>query len=155
MRYFNPVGCGYGIGRDYKPVTALVPIILQVAQGKRDNIEIFGIDYKTKDGTPVRDFVHVLDLAKAHILALQYQKEKQTNIILNVATGKGQSVKEVIKIVEEVTGKDIPTIESPRREGDIGISMASAERLEKEFGWKPTKSIREMIVSDWEWLNKK
>jgi len=150
LRYFNAAGAGENMGQDYQPVSALIPILMETALGKRKEFGILGTDYNTADGTAIRDFVHVLDLAKAHILALNYLR-KGESLKVNVGNGKGYSVQEIVDIAREITGTDIKVVESPRREGDIEKSLASVERIEKEFGWKPQLGIKEIIESAWKW----
>lgn len=148
LRYFNAAGAEEDHGEDHNPETHLIPIILQVALGKKKEIEIYGTDYPTKDGTCIRDYIHVSDLAKAHILALS------KNGIYNLGSEKGHSVKEVIDAVEEVTGKEIPTRESDRRQGDPVTLIASSEKIKKELGWKAEYNLKDIIKSAWIWHKK-
>jgi UDP-glucose 4-epimerase len=150
LRYFNAAGAAGDIGEDHSPETHLIPLILQVAQGKREKIFIFGTDYDTEDGSCVRDYVHVLDLAKAHVLALE-GLFKGVNGKYNVGSEKGYSVKEVIDAAREVTGHPIPAEEAGRREGDPASLVASSEKFYKDFGWKPELGLKEIIKSAWEW----
>jgi len=149
LRYFNAAGAGFGLGEDHTPETHLIPLILKTALGQREKIEIYGIDYETEDGTCVRDYIHVLDLAEAHALALENISNESK--VFNVGTGKGHSVKEVIAISEEVTGRKINVVESARREGDPKILVASSEKIKNEFGWIPKFGMRDIIKSAWEW----
>jgi UDP-glucose 4-epimerase len=149
LRYFNAAGAGYNIGEKHNPETHLIPLILQVATGERNNIKIFGTDYPTPDGTCIRDYIHVLDLAKAHIKAL-HLLDRNIKGKFNVGTGKGNSVKEIINICREVTQHPIPAEECPRREGDPPELVADSNKF-KEFDWQPEHSIRDIIQSAWDW----
>ena len=149
LRYFNAAGAGYNIGEKHNPETHLIPLILQVANGERNNIKIFGTDYPTPDGTCIRDYIHVLDLAKAHIKAL-HLLDRNTTGKFNVGTGQGNSVKEIIQICREVTEKEIPAEECPRRAGDPPELVADSTKF-KQFDWQPQHSIRDIIQSAWDW----
>ncbi|KON90107.1 UDP-glucose 4-epimerase [Sporosarcina globispora] len=154
LRYFNVAGAhpNFDIGEDHHPETHLVPIILQVAQGKRECISIFGDDYPTKDGTCIRDYVHVVDLVRAHILALDFLDKGNPSAIFNLGNGSGFSVKEMIKAAREVTGHEIPAIVAPRRKGDPAQLVASSEKAKAELGWEPSyTSMNEIIATAWEW----
>jgi len=154
LRYFNAAGAhkSGSIGEDHSPETHLIPIILQVALGKRDAISIFGDDYNTPDGTCIRDYIHVTDLATAHILALEKLNKTNESGIYNLGNGKGFSVKEVINIAREVTGKEIKEVVAPRRAGDPAILIASSEKAQKELGWEPQYGdLRTIVSSAWEW----
>lgn len=153
LRYFNAAGAGYNIGEKHNPETHLIPIILETALGKRDHIKLFGTDYPTQDGTCVRDYIHVLDLASAHVQALK-QLEKGKSGIYNLGTGKGHSVKEIIDLCKKVTGKDIKVIQEKRREGDPPILVASSLKAQKELDWQPKYDINDIIKSAWEWHKK-
>lgn len=139
LRYFNAAGADISgeIGEDHSPETHLIPIILDVAAGNREKIQIFGDDYPTKDGTCIRDYIHVTDLANAHILAIEKLKEGMNSASYNLGNGKGYSVKEVVDTVEKVTGKKLNKQLAPRREGDPAVLIASSEKACKELGWKP------------------
>jgi UDP-glucose 4-epimerase len=156
LRYFNASGAAADgtIGEDHDPETHLIPIILQVALGQREYVEIFGTDYPTPDGTCVRDYIHVDDLASAHLLAL----EKLTpgmQLKLNLGTGRGASVKEVIDLCRDVTGKQIATRTAPRREGDPPELVADPSAAKRELGWQAKHmSMREIIESAWSWHSK-
>jgi UDP-glucose 4-epimerase len=153
LRYFNAAGAAFGLGEDHNPESHLIPLVLQVALGKREDIKVFGTDYETRDGSCVRDYVHVLDLAKAHVLALEgLEKGKEGKY--NIGSERGYSVKEVIEVAREVTGKDIKAVESERRKGDPAILVASSEKFFQEFGWKPEIELKEIISSAWEWHSK-
>ncbi len=156
LRYFNASGAHKSgiIGEDHNPETHLIPLIIQAALGKRDDIKIFGNDYNTPDGTCVRDYIHVTDLADAHLLALEKLRKDNTSSIYNLGNGQGFSVKEVINVAREVTGKPIKEILSPRRPGDPAILIASSEKIKKELNWIPKYSDLSAIVeSAWNWHN--
>lgn len=152
LRYFNAAGAGYGIGENHEPETHLIPLALKTALGQQDEIKIFGDDYDTPDGTCVRDYVHVLDLAEAHILALDAVEKKSEKY--NLGTGKGNSVLEVIETAEKVVGKRIPKKFCERREGDPAVLVASHDKIRKELGWEPKRNLKETIRSAWEWHTK-
>ncbi|MCM3124195.1 MULTISPECIES: UDP-glucose 4-epimerase GalE [unclassified Mesobacillus] len=157
LRYFNVAGADLDrkLGEDHQPETHLIPIILQVALGKREKIMIFGDDYDTPDGTCIRDYIHVTDLADAHILAIKRLREDESSSIYNLGNGNGFSVREVIEISRQVTGKAIPAEVAPRREGDPGRLVASSEKAARELGWEPKYSALEtMIESAWKWFQK-
>ncbi|MBT2678795.1 UDP-glucose 4-epimerase GalE [Bacillus sp. ISL-35] len=157
LRYFNVAGADLDckLGEDHQPETHLIPIILQVAQGKREKIMIFGDNYDTSDGTCIRDYIHVTDLANAHILAIQRLREGESSTVYNLGNGNGFSVKEVIEVSRKVTGKAIPAEVAPRREGDPGRLVASSEKAARELGWEPKYSALEtMIESAWKWFQK-
>jgi UDP-glucose 4-epimerase len=150
LRYFNACGASEKHGEDHKPESHLIPIVLETAFEKRESVKIYGDDYKTKDGTCVRDYIHVLDLASAHILALEYDK----NGVFNLGNSKGFSVKEVIDVVREVTGKEIKAEVVGRRKGDSAVLVASSELIKKQLGWEPKHGLKEIISSAWEWKKK-
>jgi len=151
LRYFNVAGAIEGYGEAHEPESHLIPLVLDVALGRRENIKIFGMDYATRDGTCVRDYVHVADLADAHLLALQ-SLETQTRAIYNIGSGGGYSVRQVIESVKRVTGKPIPVIEEPRRAGDPGVLVASSAKIMNELGWKPKFDTLDAIIeSAWAW----
>ncbi|HEU4914178.1 MAG TPA: UDP-glucose 4-epimerase GalE [Candidatus Saccharimonadales bacterium] len=155
LRFFNVAGAYRGKGELHPVETHIIPIALQVAKGERAIFSIFGDDYPTKDGTCVRDYIHVVDLANAAILAL----EKLTagkHAIYNLGNGDGFSNREVIAAVEKVTGKEMPTEVSPRREGDPAVLIASSQKAHKELGWTPSKpALDEMVADAWEFINQK
>lgn len=154
LRYFNAAGAHVSgkIGEDHTPETHLIPIILQVALGKRDKIMIFGDDYDTEDGTCIRDYIHVTDLASAHILALDRLKAGGDSRTYNLGNGKGFSVKEVVDIARVVTGFNIKTEIAPRRAGDPAILIASSDKARSELGWKPKyNSLETIIETAWNW----
>jgi len=150
LRYFNAAGATPQRGEDHRPESHLIPRVLQVALGQRDHLEIYGADYPTDDGTCIRDYIHVLDLAQAHILALEALEERSR--IYNLGNGHGYSVKEVIETARQVTGHPIPTVERSRRPGDAPIKVASAEKIERELGWQPRyPDLESIIESAWRW----
>ncbi len=153
LRYFNAAGAGYNIGEKHNPETHLIPIILEAASGKRDHIKLFGTDYPTQDGTCIRDYIHVLDLASAHVKALK-QLEKGKSGVYNLGTGRGHSVKEIIDICKKISGKNIKVINEKRREGDPPILVASSLKAQKELNWKPKYNINDIISNAWEWHKK-
>ena len=137
LRYFNVAGAIEGYGEAHEPESHLIPLILDVALGRRANIKIFGRDYPTKDGTCVRDYIHVRDLAEAHLLALGALSEAKSRLIYNIGNGQGFTVLEVIESVRRVTGRPIAVEECPRRPGDPAVLVASSEKIKAELGWKP------------------
>ncbi|MGO9272612.1 MAG: UDP-glucose 4-epimerase GalE [Terriglobia bacterium] len=151
LRYFNAAGADGERGEDHRPETHLIPLTLKVALGQRDHIAIFGTDYATPDGTCVRDYIHVSDLAAAHLLALD-ALEQRDRLIYNLGNGRGFSVREAIQVAREVTGHPIPAVESPRRAGDPAVLVASSEKIQRELGWKPQHAeLRSIVSSAWEW----
>jgi UDP-glucose 4-epimerase len=151
LRYFNAAGAWDGHGEHHEPESHLLPIVLQVALGKRESVSIFGTDYATLDGSCVRDYIHIYDLAMAHALVLEGLKQ-QESLAYNLGNGHGFSVRQVIETARKVTKHPIPAIESPRRPGDPPVLVASSERISKELGWKPKYATLESIVqSAWEW----
>lgn len=154
LRYFNACGADDSgkIGEDHSPESHLIPIILQVPLGKRDYVEIYGNDYNTPDGTCIRDYIHVDDLADAHYKALEYLRTGADSEIFNLGSGEGYSVNEVISAAREVTGEKIPARISPRREGDPSVLVASSKKASKILGWKPKKDDIRIILEDaWRW----
>lgn len=150
LRYFNVAGAYNGIGENHLTETHLIPIVLQVAMGYRDKILIYGDDWPTKDGTCVRDYIHVRDLADAHILALE-ANTVGTHHIFNLGSGDGYSVREVIEVCRDVTGHPIPSEVAPRRAGDPATLIASSGTIRRELGWDPTRTQLRTIVRDaWE-----
>src|SRR6516225_340376 len=147
LRYFNAAGASPdgSIGEDHDPETHLIPLVIYAAMGKRPCIEIFGTDYPTPDGTCIRDYIHVDDLAEAHLLALE-RLEPGKELKYNLGIGKGYSVREVIRAVEQVTGKAVPVKEGPRRPGDPPVLVASSEKIQRELGWKPQYTDLRRIV---------
>ena len=151
LRYFNAAGAAGDQGEDHDPESHLIPLTLQVALGQRDHISIYGTDYPTPDGSCVRDYVHVSDLASAHLLVLDALRDKE-KLIYNLGNGRGFSVREVIETVRRVTKHPIPAKEAPRRAGDPGVLVASSEKIKRELDWRPQFTDLEGIVrSAWEW----
>ncbi len=152
LRYFNAAGASETYGEDHRPESHLIPITLQVAQGKRDFIGIFGDDYDTRDGTCVRDYVHVRDLAQAHILALESLEAGEARRY-NLGNGQGFSVREVVDVCREVSGREIPEEVQPRRPGDPAALVADSSLIKRELGWQPEhESLKEMVASAWAWF---
>lgn len=154
LRYFNASGADPSglIGEDHTPEHHLIPLIIQVALGQRPQVKIFGTDWPTSDGTCVRDYVHVSDLAQAHLRGLDALRQGKETTAYNLGSGSGYSVMEVVKMVEEVTGKPIAAVPSDRRPGDPAVLVASSEKISKELGWKPNYPELETIVrSAWNW----
>ena len=154
LRYFNACGADESgtIGEAHNPESHLIPLILQVPNGKRESISIFGNDYNTPDGTCIRDYIHVTDLAQAHILAVKYLENGGESDIFNLGNGIGYSVREVIDTARKVTGHSIPEVEVPRRAGDPAMLVASSEKAKRILGWKPEHdSLEEIIASAWSW----
>jgi len=151
LRYFNACGAAEELGEDHDPETHLIPLTLQVALGRRARVEIYGTDYATPDGTCVRDFIHVSDLASAHLLALD-ALEQHGRLVYNLGNGQGFSVRQVIAAARRVTGHAIPAVESARRPGDPAILIASSEKIRRELGWQPKyPELETIIASAWEW----
>jgi UDP-glucose 4-epimerase len=151
LRYFNAAGGTEDRGEEHEPESHLIPLILQVALGQRDHIEIYGTDYPTHDGTCVRDYIHVLDLADAHILVLEALRERD-QLIYNLGNGHGFSVREVVETARGVTRHAIPVVESPRREGDPATLVASSDKIRRELGWQPRHAgLEDIIQSAWKW----
>lgn len=151
LRYFNAAGCTAIKGEDHDPETHLIPLVIEVALGQRKNIKIFGDDYPTPDGTCVRDYIHVEDLASAHILALEALREKEV-LHYNLGNGNGFSVKEVVETVREVTGREILAEITPRRPGDPAILIADSTGIRRDLGWKPKyPDLKSIVQSAWNW----
>jgi len=151
LRYFNAAGAAPGRGEAHRSESHLIPIILQVPLGQRDALTIFGADYPTPDGTCVRDFIHVDDLATAHLLALHGLEAHET-LICNLGSGTGFSVRQIVEIARKVTGHAIPVIERPRRAGDPAVLVASSEKARSLLGWSPQYSdVESIIASAWQW----
>lgn len=150
LRYFNAAGASAERGEDHSPEYHLIPLVLQVALGQREKFKIFGDDYPTRDGSCVRDFVHVLDLAQAHILALRALD--QGSRTYNLGNGQGFTVKEVIQTASEITGQSIPAEVVARRPGDPAVLIASSDKIRRELGWQPQYSqLRDIVQSAWNW----
>jgi UDP-glucose 4-epimerase len=151
LRYFNAAGASARFGEDHRVETHLIPNVLKVALGQKPRVEVYGTDYETPDGTCVRDYIHILDLAKAHILALDSPKSE----FYNLGTGGGSSVREVIDAARKVTGKKIEVIERPRRPGDPPRLIAASEKIKRELGWEPRfQSLEAILESAWKWHQK-
>jgi UDP-glucose 4-epimerase len=156
LRYFNVAGAIEGYGEAHEPESHLIPLILDVALGRRTNINIFGKDYPTKDGTCIRDYIHVRDLAEAHLLALGALSDARSRLIYNIGNGHGFTVLEVIDSVRRVTGKPIAVEECARRPGDPAVLVASSEKIKAELGWKPRfAELDQIIASAWQWHQKR
>ena len=154
LRYFNVAGAHESgeIGEDHNPETHLIPLILQVPLGKREFISIFGDDYDTHDGTCIRDYIHVIDLADAHILAVEKLRSGSDSNIYNLGSGNGFTVKEMVEAAREVTGHEIPAKICERRAGDPAKLVAASNKAREELGWKPKhEDIKDMIASAWKW----
>jgi UDP-glucose 4-epimerase len=154
LRYFNAAGASERCGEVHNPETHLIPIVLQVAMGKRPHVEIYGDDYPTRDHTCVRDYIHVIDLARAHILSLGVL-DKGSRIYNLGCGGDGYTVLEVIKTARDVTGQEIPVKVGPRRPGDPAVLIASSDRIRRELNWEPTmQDLRVIIESAWRWIQR-
>lgn len=151
LRYFNVAGAIEGRGEAHEPESHIIPLILDVALGRRESIKIFGTDYPTKDGSCVRDYIHVHDLARAHLLAFEALKD-HNRLIYNIGNGVGFTVREVVESARRVTGHAIPVIEEPRRPGDPAVLIASSEKIGRELGWKPEYDKLDAIIETaWKW----
>ena len=149
LRYFNAAGASETNGEDHSPETHLIPIAVEAALGRRAGLDVYGADYPTPDGTAVRDYIHVLDLAEAHAAALE--RLDQGSLVCNLGNERGYSVREVLNLVKRVTGRDFPVREGPRREGDAPVTVASAGRARELLGWTPSRSLEQMVESAWRW----
>ncbi|HEY9716996.1 MAG TPA: UDP-glucose 4-epimerase GalE [Trichormus sp.] len=155
LRYFNAAGASGDLGEDHEPETHLIPLVLQAARGKRKSITVFGEDYDTPDGTCIRDYIHVKDLATAHISAVEYLASQHKSDVFNLGNGTGASVKQVIAAARTVTGTPIPTQFGPRRVGDPKELVASNEKILRVLGWRPAHASLETIIADaWQWHQK-
>jgi len=157
LRYFNAAGNSPERGEDHSPETHLIPILLEVALGRRPHAAIYGTDYPTPDGTCVRDYIHVLDLASAHLLALDAldRPDCPMRLIYNLGNGQGFSVREVVETVRRVTGHPLPVVESPRRPGDPPLLVAGSQKIRSDLGWEPRfPTLEEIVTSAWEWRRK-
>jgi UDP-glucose 4-epimerase len=153
LRYFNAAGGLPDRGEAHQPESHLIPLVLKVALGQRPKILIYGSDYPTPDGSCIRDYIHVSDLASAHTLALEALND-HSRLVYNLGNGAGYSVKEVIETARKVTGHPIPAVDAPRRPGDSARLVASSERIRSELGWKPQiPDLEKIIASAWEWHN--
>lgn len=155
LRYFNAAGASERFGEDHTPETHLIPLVLQVAAGRRPEVAVFGSDYPTRDGTCVRDYIHVEDLAQAHILALEELVRTDTSTRYNLGNGEGYTVLEVLDAAERVTGRPIPRRMEARRAGDPAVLVASSEKIRGRLGWTPRyPRIDQIIDSAWRWMQK-
>ena len=151
LRYFNAAGATQNFGEDHRQETHLIPNVLKVALGQNPNVEIYGTNYETPDGTCIRDYIHIVDLARAHILALG----ATNSALYNLGTGGGSSVREVIAACGKITGRSVATIEKPRRPGDPPRLIASSEKIKNELGWQPRfQSVEAIVESAWKWHEK-
>lgn len=153
LRYFNAAGSDTetGIGEDHDPESHLIPLVMKTALGQRDHIGIFGEDYPTPDGTCVRDYIHVNDLAEAHLLALEYLAGGGSSDVFNLGSGDGYSVKEIIETARRVTGREIKATVEPRRAGDPSVLIASNKKAAEVLGWKPVRGLEQIISDAWAW----
>jgi UDP-glucose 4-epimerase len=150
LRYFNAAGATVERGEDHSPETHLIPLVLQVALGQREQIQVYGSDYPTRDGTCVRDYIHVIDLAQAHILALRALDEGSRTY--NLGNGQGYTVREVIDTARRVTGHPIPAVDGPRRPGDPPELVAGSDKIRRELGWQPRfPDLYDIVQSAWNW----
>ena len=158
LRYFNVAGASGSLGEDHKPETHLIPLVLGAALGARENVKVFGTDYHTPDGTPVRDYIHVEDLGRAHLVALDAADEALRDgehRVYNLGNGAGFSVREVVEVARRITGRPIEAVEAPRRAGDPPILVASSALIQDELGWVPEKPSLEAMISDaWDWMQR-
>jgi UDP-glucose-4-epimerase GalE len=157
LRYFNAAGADPDgqIGESHDPETHLIPLVIQAVQGKRKQVDIFGTDYPTPDGTAIRDYIHVNDLADAHIRALRHLLDGKGNLALNLGTGTGQSVRQIIAAVERVTGRKVPVKETGRRAGDPPALVADARKANDVLGWKPQYAdVNTIVEHAWRWHSK-
>ena len=151
LRYFNAAGAAGSRGEAHEPESHLIPMLLQVALGQREHISIYGTDYGTPDGTCIRDYVHVLDLAAAHVIALEALADRG-QLVYNLGSGRGFSVRQVVEAARRVTGHAIPAIESPRRPGDPAVLVASSAKIQRQLGWKAKfEDLDQIIASAWDW----
>jgi len=155
LRYFNAAGADESgeIGELHRPETHLIPACLTAILGERKELEVFGDDYPTPDGTCIRDYIHVNDLAEAHVLALKHLETGKSSAAINLATGRGSSVKEVITAAEEVTGRKVPHRLVPRRAGDPASLVADPTRAQQVLGWKAQRSLNDMVQTAWNWMH--
>ena len=153
LRYFNAAGSDTeaGIGEDHNPESHLIPLVMKTALGQRDHIGIFGEDYPTPDGTCVRDYIHVKDLAEAHLLALEYLDRGGKSDVFNLGSGTGYSVREIIDTARRITGRPIPVKAEPRRSGDPSVLIASNKKAAEVLGWKPSRSLEQIVADAWAW----
>jgi len=158
LRYFNAAGSDPEgeIGELHDPETHLIPIVLEAAAGRRPHLEIYGTDYPTKDGTAIRDYIHVTDLARAHVLALRALEEGRAAEAYNLGTGQGYTVREVVEVCRRVTGREIPVLAGPRRAGDPAALVADPSRAKRDLGWDPQFTALDPIVETaWRWMTRR
>ncbi|GAB4311175.1 MAG: UDP-glucose 4-epimerase GalE [Candidatus Bipolaricaulota bacterium] len=158
LRYFNAAGSDPEgeIGECHDPETHLIPIVLEVALGVRREVQIFGTDYDTPDGTAIRDYIHVTDLARAHVLALRAVEEGRAEAAYNLGTGRGHTVREVVECCRRVTGREIPAVDAPRRAGDPAALVADPSRARRDLGWEPRFTALDPIVETaWKWMTRR
>ncbi len=153
LRYFNAAGADYGIGEKHKNETHLIPTAIEAAL-KKKCLTIFGNDYPTKDGTAIRDYIYVTDLSRAHLLAFRYLEANKKSGVFNIGSGRGNSVKEIVNLVEQISNREIRTRIESRRKGDPPILTADYSKAERILGWSPQKSTKEIIKSAYEWHKK-
>jgi UDP-glucose 4-epimerase len=152
LRYFNVAGASGRFGEDHHPETHLIPLVLRAASGERGSVQIYGTDYPTRDGTPIRDYIHVEDLSCAHLLALEAAGTGEQRVY-NLGNGAGFSVREVVEEARRVTGRRIKAVETARRPGDPPVLVASSGKIREELGWAPEKPSLEAMISDaWDWM---
>jgi UDP-glucose 4-epimerase len=152
LRYFNVAGASGPYGERHTTETHLIPIVLQVAVGQREQVQVYGSDYPTRDGSAIRDYIHVEDLARAHLLALD-AAEPGRHTVFNLGNGQGYSVRQVIDTARDVTGRPIPTVDAPRRPGDPAILVASSKLITAKLGWAPAKpTLEDMVADAWTWV---
>ncbi|HYR69273.1 MAG TPA: UDP-glucose 4-epimerase GalE, partial [Candidatus Dormibacteraeota bacterium] len=152
LRYFNVAGASIDWGEDHREETHLIPLLIDAALGTRGPVPIYGTDYPTPDGTAVRDYVHVVDVAEAHLRAARYLAEGGESVTLNLGSDRGASVREVVRAVERVTGRGVPTVDAPRRAGDPPVLIASSGEARRVLGWRPQfGELDAMIETAWEW----
>lgn len=152
LRYFNVAGASIDRGEDHRNETHLIPLVIDAATGAKGPVQVYGTDYPTEDGTAVRDYIHVVDIADAHLRAMRYLAEGGASVTLNLGTGTGNSVRQVIRTVEQVTGRSVPTRDSPRRAGDPPVLIASADEARRVLGWtRQFEQLSEMVETAWQW----
>lgn len=158
LRYFNAAGADESgtIGEKHNPETHLIPLVLEVAAGEREDIKVFGTNYSTADGTCIRDYIHVSDLAQAHLLALEYLLKGDESAVYNLGNSRGSSVNEVIELARKVTGQQIPSVEANARPGDPAVLVASSDKIRRELGWRPRyEDLETIIKTAWKWHQKR